>query len=84
MSHYRYLKADNQFMKNYIENKESSYLMYSDVNNLYRWAMSQKLPVNDFKLVEDIFLFSKDFMESYKEGNNIGYYIGPDNQYTEK
>ena len=55
MSHYRYLKADNQFMKNYIENKESSYLMYSDVNNLYRWAMSQKLPVNDFKLVEDIF-----------------------------
>ena len=40
--------------------------------------------VNDFKLVEDIFLFSKDFMESYKEGNNIGYYIEPDNQYTEK
>ena len=35
-------------MKNYDEKKESSYLQYWDVNNLYGWAMSQKLPVNNF------------------------------------
>ena len=30
-------------------NKESSYLKNWDTNNLYGWAMSQKLPVNGFK-----------------------------------
>ena len=31
-----------------IKNKESSYLKYWDVNNLYSWAMSQKPPVKIF------------------------------------
>ena len=36
-------------MKHYNKNKDSSYLMYLDGNNLYGWAMSQKLPVDGFK-----------------------------------
>ena len=36
-------------MKDYNKNKESSYLKYCDVNGLYGWAMSQKLPVNNFE-----------------------------------
>ena len=39
-------------MKNYDKNNESSYIEYLDANNLYRWAMPQKLPVNGFKQVK--------------------------------
>ena len=46
---YTHAKANNKYMKNYNKNKESSYLVYLNANNLYRWAMSQKLPVGRFK-----------------------------------
>ena len=42
-------KANKKYMKNYDENKEPSSIQYLDKNNLYGWAMSQKLPVNGFK-----------------------------------
>ena len=42
------VKANNKYMKNYDQDKES-YIQYLDANNLYGWAMSQKLPVNGFK-----------------------------------
>ena len=35
-------------MKDYDKNKESSYIQYRDVINLYEWALSQNFPVNNF------------------------------------
>ena len=46
-------------MKDYDKNKESSYLKYQDVRNLYCWEMSPKFPVNQFRWVEDIFQFDE-------------------------
>ena len=46
---HKYAKANNKYMKNYDKNKELSYIQYLDANNLYGWAMSQKLPANGFK-----------------------------------
>ena len=49
---HRYAKANDKYMKNYNKNIESSSIEYLDANNLYGWAMSQKLPVNDFKWIK--------------------------------
>ena len=48
---HRYEKSNNKDMKNYDKNKELSHIIYLDANNLYRWPISQKLPVNGFKWV---------------------------------
>ena len=46
---HRYAKSNNEYMKDYNKDIISSYFMYLGSNNLYGWAMSQKLPVNGFK-----------------------------------
>ena len=50
---HRYAEANNKYMINYDENIESLYIQYLDANNLCGWAMSQKLPVNEFKWIKD-------------------------------
>ena len=72
---HRYAKANNKYMKNYDKNVESSCLMYLDANNLYGWAMSQKLPANGFKWVEKLSQFNKDFVKNYDENRNKGYLL---------
>ena len=42
-------EQQNKHMKNYDKDKELSYLMYLEANNLFGWVMSQKLPVNKLK-----------------------------------
>ena len=64
---HRYVKANNKYMCNYDKNKESSYLKYWHINNLYRWAMSYKFPVNGFRWVEDISEFDEIFIKNYNE-----------------
>ena len=48
----RYAEANNKYMKDYNRDKPSSYVQYLDANNLYGWAMSQKLPTHGFKWVD--------------------------------
>ena len=54
-------------MKDYDKNKESPCIQYWDVNNLYGWVMSQKLPVNNFEWIEDTSQFNEDFTKNYNE-----------------
>ena len=70
---YRYAKANNKYMKNYDKNKEFSYIQYLDANNLYGWAMSQKLPVNGFKWVKNTSKIDEKFIKNYDEDSDKGY-----------
>ena len=77
-------KANNKYMKNYDKSIESSYLMYLDANNLYGWAMSQKLPVNGFKWENDLSRFNEDFIKNYNENSDVGYFLEVDVEYPKK
>lgn len=48
----RYARTNNRYMRDYDPNKETKYLMYDDVNNLYGWAMMEYLPYGCFEWVE--------------------------------
>ena len=72
---HQYVKVNNKYMKNYDKNKESPCLKYWDVNNLYGWVMSQKLPVNGFKWVENASHFHTNFIKSYNRESDEEYFL---------
>ena len=80
----RYAKANNRYMKDYDKNKESPCLKYWDVNNFYGWAMSHKLPVIDFEWAEDTSQFNENFIKSYNDESDEGYFLEIDVQYPER
>ena len=77
----KYAKANNKYTKNYDKNVISLYLMYLDANNLYRWAMSQKLPVNGFKWIKKVSRFDENFIKNYNEDSNKGCIFEVDVEY---
>ena len=49
----KYASANNKYMGDkFNPSKDTTYLQYLDVNNLYGWAMSQPLPTGGFKWVD--------------------------------
>ena len=81
---HRYAKANNKYMKDYNKDKESSYINCWHVNNLYGWVVSQKLPVNNFELIEETSQFNEDFIKKYDEEVDEGYFLEVDFQYPKK
>ena len=80
----QYAKANNKYMKDYDENKESLYLQYWDVNNSYAWAMLQKLPGHNFQWTENISQLNEDFIKNYSEESDKGYFLKVHLQHPEK
>ena len=80
----RYAKANNKYMKNFDANEKSSYIQYLDANNLYGWAMSQKLPLNGFKWLEDMSEINEEFINNYDKNNDKGYILEVDDKHPRK
>ena len=81
---YRYAKANNKCLNDDDKNKESSYIQCWDVNYLYGWVISQKLPVNNSELIKDTPQLNHDFIINYNEESDEGYFLEFDVRYLEK
>ena len=68
---HRYAKANNKYMSNFDESKETSSILYLDANNLYGWAMSRYLPTKDFKWNTEE--WTKERIMSIKDDAETGY-----------
>ena len=45
--------------------------------------MSQKLPINNFEWIKYTFQFNEDFIKTYNEGTDEGYFLEVDVQYDD-
>ena len=77
----RYAKANNKYMNDYDPKKSSTFISYLNLNNLYGWAMSEYLPYERFKWLENVDEF--DVM-SINEKSPIGYFLEVDLEYPDE
>lgn len=77
----RHAEANNKYMKNYDVNKESSYIMYVDCNNLYGHSMMQHLPIRGFQWCDKE--FSMLDIKQIADDAPIGYIFEFDLEYPE-
>lgn len=72
-----YSVANNKFMKNYVKEKQESFIVSYDVNNLYGFSMQQKLPFCNFKFItskiEKLEIFKKVIDGKINEDSEKGY-----------
>ena len=79
-----YAKASKKkCMKDYDKNKKS-YIQYWDVKNLYGWAMSQKLPVNNSEWIKDTSQFNEYFIKNCNEESDEAYFLENNVRFLEK
>ena len=71
-------------MKDDDKNKESPYIQYWGVNNLYGWAVPEKLPVNNLEWIKDASQFNESYIKSYNQEHDEGYFLEVVVQYLKK
>ena len=71
-------------MKDYDKDKESSFIQYWYLLNLYGLAMPQKVLVNNFGWIKYTSRFNEDFIKNYNEESDKGYFLEVDVQYLEQ
>ena len=74
----KYAKANNKYMKDYDPKKPSKFISDLDMNNLYAWAMSEYVPYEGLKRLENFDEF--DVIWIGKE-SKIGYILEVDLEY---
>ncbi len=72
---HRHARANNPYLgPDYDPSKPHSYIMYLDANNLYGWAMSQPLPIRNFRFLTEDEISQIDFC-TVPDFSQTGYII---------
>lgn len=79
----RYSEANSKYMKDFNPDKPTTFIQYLDVNNLYGWAMSQRLPAHGFKWLKGLTV-SKTIEILNQKMSNHGYIFEIDLEYPKK
>ena len=79
-----YAEANNKYMSNYDENKESSFLSYLDANNLYEYLMTEKLPVGGFKWMRNTSKMDEESIKNCDENSDIKFILKVDLEYPKE
>ncbi len=70
----RYSKANHKYLENFIPNEESKHIYYYDANNLYGYAMIQKLPIGGYRWVNGKeFEWKSKYYNMIEDHSSIGY-----------
>ena len=76
-------EANNEYVSpNFDKNKDTeSYLVSSDANSLYPTAMSMKLPCREFKYINDISIFTTEYILNLDKNGDYFYVFVVDINY---
>ena len=77
----RYAKANSKYINDYNPKKQSTFILYLDMNNLYGWAKSGYLPYEGFKWLINANEFD---VISINEKSPIGYFLKVDLKYLDE
>ena len=80
----RYAKANNKYMPDYDPEEVSKFLQYLDANNLYGWAMIQKLPTHGFRWINKVEELKPEFINKLVKKDNKGYILEVDVEYPKE
>ena len=83
MISHRYAQANNKYLQEYDPDKPTSFITYQDSNNLYGEAMTQSLPVSDFKWVDEKDVKSFNVM-TVQDDADTGYFLEVDLEYPKE
>ena len=84
---HRYARANNKYLPDYNPELDDSYLMYLDANNLYGWAMSERLPTGNFKWLNNLPDTPEEiefFLSKYTEDSDKGIILEVDLEYQKE
>ena len=77
----RYAKANNKYLKDYDPTKQSKFISYLDMNNLYGWSMSDYLPYGGFKWLKNA---DNSDVSPVSENRSIEYICEVDLEYPDE